>query len=116
MLRGILREALAARPDLHCLEDHQLERDPAAVLRARTPSVLILGRPDCDHLRLAPLLDASRSTRIFLVSSEGRSAVLYQSDRLPVTLGGLSPAGLLTLVAAERVPNHRTAAGGLPAG
>jgi hypothetical protein len=104
MLRGILREALSSRPNLQLLDDDLAERNPAAVLRTRSPSALILGRPDCDHFRLGPLLEASPGTKILLVSSEGRSAVVYQADLLPVTVEGLSPEALLTLIAAEQLP------------
>jgi hypothetical protein len=105
MLREILLGVLARHTDLRVISDEQLERDPAAVLRDRQPAALILGRPDCDHIGLERLFQASPATRIVQVSPEGHSAVVYGSGVLPLTIDGLSPERLLDLLATAGSPS-----------
>ena len=86
MLREILGEMLARVPALEVIANEGLESNPAAVLRKCRPNALIMGRPDCDHIQLDRLVRASPATRIVHLSPDGRTAVVYEPNALPLTI------------------------------
>jgi hypothetical protein len=86
MLREILGQMLARCPSLEVIANERVESNPAAVLRMFRPDALILGRPDCDHIQLDRLVRASPATRIVHLSSDGRTAVVYETNALPLTI------------------------------
>src|SRR5262245_25480693 len=100
MLREILTQVLARRPALTIIADHAIERDPEEALRHYHPDALLLGAPDSDHIEVDDLAQASPATRIIQFSSDGRTAVVYETNALPLTIERPSIEDLIGLVTA----------------
>ena len=101
MLREILGRMLSHRSTLRVIVDEASEGDPAAILRHYQPDALLLGRPDCDYLELERLVQASPATRIVQLSPDGRTAVVYQPNALPLTIERPSIEDLVGIVTAS---------------
>ncbi len=100
MLRDILTQVLGRRPSLSVIVDEALERDPTEALRQYQPDALLLGAPDCDYLELEHLAQASPATRIVQFSPDGRTAVVYEANALPLTVERPSIEDLVGIVTA----------------
>jgi hypothetical protein len=101
MLREILGRMLGQRPAFRVIAGDVLESNPAAVLRECQPDALLLGRPDCDHIELERLVQASPATRIVQFSPDGRTAVVYEPNALPLTIERPSIEDLVGIVTAS---------------
>jgi hypothetical protein len=106
MLREILGQMLARRPALRVITGEVLASDPAAVLRECQPTTLILGRPDCDYIELDHLVQASPATRIVHLSPDGRTAVVYEPNALPLTIERPSIEDLVGITAPGSDPTE----------
>ncbi len=98
MLRDILTQVLGGRPALSIIADHAIERDPEEALRHYQPDALLLGAPDSDHIEVEHLALASPATRIIQFSSDGRTAVVYDTNALPLTVERPSIEDLVGIV------------------
>lgn len=101
MLREILGRMLSRRAALRVIVEEPGEGDPTAVLRHYQPDALFLGRPDCDYIELERLLQASPATRIVQFSPDGRTAVVYEPNALPLTVERPSIEDLVGIVTAS---------------
>lgn len=101
MLREILGRMLGCRSSLRIILDEASEADPTAVLRHYQPDALLLGRPDCDDIELERLVQASPTTRIVQFSPDGRTAMVYQPNALPLTVERPSIEDLVGIVTAS---------------
>jgi hypothetical protein len=101
MLSEILGRMLSRRSTFRVIVDEADQWDPTAVLRHYHPDALLLGRPDCDYIELETLVRASPATRIVQFSPDGRTAVVYETNALPLTIERPSIEDLVEIVTAS---------------
>ena len=91
LLRSIIVDALAERADIELIAgDAATQPDPSRV------DVVLTGASDPhDASRAARLLSAWPSSRILLVASSGRQAVMYELYPRKLVLGDVSPSALV---------------------
>jgi hypothetical protein len=99
LLEGILRRAISQSVDMITVATLTGDEDPRLAALRTQPHVVVLGETgDPQEAMVTALLRTLPSTTVVALSAEGRTAVVYQTDELPVTLERASPQDLLDTV------------------
>jgi hypothetical protein len=92
VLQSLIVDALRGQPDVDLLHD-------AAAAERRGVDVLLIGAADPNDLEYArTLLTEWPKTRILVVSSSGRDAVMYEWYPQKLVLGDVAPRTLLNVI------------------
>jgi hypothetical protein len=95
MLRSIIVDALFNQPQVELLDD-DVSRPPLA---ADDVDVVLVGAADPhDFEKASSLLAEWPKSRILVVASSGRDAVMYELHPRKLALGDLSPRGLVKMI------------------
>jgi DNA-binding NarL/FixJ family response regulator len=93
VLRSLIVDALRDQPDVELLHDD------SDMPERRDVDVLLIGAADPNDLEYARmLLTAWPKTRIMVVSSSGRDAVVYEWYPQKLVLGDVAPRTLLNVI------------------
>lgn len=102
IMRGIIEDTIASQPDLQLLEAR-----PHA-----EPDVVIVGTPKSeDHVAAEAALARWPHSRVLMVSTSGRHAMMYELKPFRTELGELSPTDLVAAIRSMR-PSHAAPDGG----
>jgi hypothetical protein len=94
MLRSIIVDSLAGQPDVELLDFESCE-----LPERRDVDVLLMGAPDPNDVEHArALLTEWPKTRILVVSTSGREAVMYEWYPQKLVLGDVAPQTLLRVI------------------
>src|SRR5713226_3661685 len=95
MLRSIIVDALFNQPEVELL-DGDVSRSPLA---ADDVDVVLVGAADPhDFEKASSLLAEWPKSRILVVASSGRDAVMYELHPRKLALGDVSPSGLVKMI------------------
>jgi hypothetical protein len=95
MLRSIIVDALFNQPQVELLDD-DVSRPPLA---ADDVDVVLVGAADPHDFEKASSLRAEwPKSRILVVASSGRDAVMYELHPRKLALGDVSPRGLVKMI------------------
>jgi DNA-binding transcriptional LysR family regulator len=99
LLHDIVIDALAGEAEIEVVRDLGEENGVVPALSGGTVDVVIVGaRQPEDSALAARVFRASPHSRVLVIATSGRSAVMHQLAPVTRTLGELSPQGLVEAI------------------
>jgi DNA-binding NarL/FixJ family response regulator len=103
LLHDIVMDALAGQPAIEVVRDLGEEDGVARALSEGTVDVVIVGaRQPEDSALAASVLRASPHSKVLVIATSGRTAVMHQLCPVKRALGELSPEGLVEAIRGQR--------------
>ena len=104
MLREIVRETVAAEPDMVLVGELPMETTIAEGARAADPGVVILGSEHPDVVPHCPeVLARNAQLAVLAVGADGRESFLYELRPRRVALGEVSPRRLVEVIRSSAI-------------
>jgi hypothetical protein len=102
LLHDIVRDTLAAQPDMKVIGDAHDGGDLNPMLQAGNVDVVVVGAPRPEDFAVAiPILLTSPRIKVLAIAISGRRAMLYRLRPHQIPLGDMSPQDLVGAIRAE---------------
>ena len=99
LLHDIVIDALAGQDEIEVVRDLGDENGVVPALSGGTVDVVIVGARQPEDSRLAAdVLSASPRSKVLVIATDGRSAVIHELHAVQRTLGDLSAHGLVEAI------------------